>query len=375
MFNNTPSRSPRYRAIIELPHFPRPSMSTSVRWLVSALWSATVPMALAGQEPDSSAGRPARLFRATDPVAISLTADFKTAFKDRDSMSTKQYPATLKFQNEKGDTVALDVMLETRGHFRLRASSCSVPPIKVVFNKEQTRGTVFGGEGSLKLSTHCQKGDRYAQNVFVEYAAYGMYNALTPISLMARLSTVTWIDPKDPGFTITRPGFWIEDDDGMAKRNRGKILMQQGGRPSEMEARQMAITDLFQYMIGNTDHSLMMLHNYRIVQTDSSANYYPMAYDFDWSGLVDSPYARPDYRLPIKRVTDRLYRGGCHPPDLMAQAIADMKGKRGAIYGVLRGIKDLTPTRLKEAETFLDEFFKTIDDPGAVRREIMRVCP
>lgn len=347
-------------------------MSSRARWFIPTVLTMVFPLGLSAQDADSGSSRPARLFRATDPVVMSLTADFKTVFKDRDSMSTKQYPATLKYLNEKGDTITLDVKLETRGHYRLR--TCAISPLKVVFDKEKTKGTLLGGEGSLKLTTHCQKGDRYTQNVYVEYSAYGMYNALTPISLQARLATVTWLDPKDPAFTITRPGFWTEDDDGMAKRNKGKILMQQGGRPSEMDPRQMALTDLFQYLLGNTDHSLMMLHNYRIVQTDTSTSYFPMAYDFDWSGLVDAPYARPDFRLPIKRVTDRFYRGGCHPPDLIATTIGEFKAKKEAIYGVLRGIKDLTPARLKEAESFLDDFFKTIDDPGAVRREIMRVC-
>ena len=32
------------------------------------------------------------------------------------------------------------------------------------------------------------------------------------------------------------------------------------------------------------------------------------------------------------------------------------------------------PERLKEATGFLDEFFKMIDDPGAVKREFRRVC-
>jgi hypothetical protein len=350
-------------------------MSPNACRLASSVLALVLPLALSAQEADSGSSRPARLFRATDQVVMTLTADFKTVFKDRDSMSTKQYPATLKFLNEQGDTVSLDVKLETRGHFRLKSSTCAVPPVKVVFDREQTKGTLLGGEGSLKLTTHCQKGDRYAENVYIEYSAYGMYNVLTPISLKARLASVTWIDPNDPKFTVTRPGFWTEDDDGMAKRNKGKILMQQGGRPTEMEPRQMVVTDLFQYMIGNTDHSLMMLHNYRIVQTDTSVNYYPMAYDFDWSGLVDSPYARPDYRLPIKRVTDRFYRGGCHPAELMTETIGLFNARKAEIYGVLQGIKDLPPTRRKEANEFLDEFFKTINNPGEVRREIMRVCP
>jgi hypothetical protein len=160
----------------------------------------------------------------------------------------------------------------------------------------------------------------------------------------------------------------------MAKEVRGTILMQQGGTASQMDPRQMAITDVFQYMIANTDHSLWALHNYRIIQTDTSVNYFPMAYDFDWSGLVDAPYAFPDSRLPIKRTTDRLYRGGCHPPELINETLKLFREKKDAMYGVLRGIKDLTPARLKEAIEFLDEFYKMIDDPGQVNRELRRVC-
>lgn len=331
-----------------------------------------LPATLLAQQADSAPRRPARLFRATDSVVMSLTADFKTVLKDRDSMSTKRYPASLRFLGEKSDTVALDVQLGTRGHYRLRI--CSVPPLKVWFNREQTRGTVFGGEGSLKLTPHCQKSERYTQNIYVEYAVYAMYNLITPISFRARLATITWQDPKDPGFTVTRPGFWTEDDDAMAARNRGKILMQTGGHAEEMDAWQMAVTDVFQYMIGNTDFSLSYLHNYRIVQTDTSINFFPLAYDFDWSGLVDSPYARPDYRLPIKRVSDRFYRGGCHTPEMLARVVEHFKAKKAEIYGTLTGIKGLDPKRLEQATEYLDEFFKMIDDPGAVKREFRRVC-
>jgi hypothetical protein len=347
--------------------------------LLALLALATVPGAASAQAPaevaktrDTTDNRPNRLFRATDPVQMWLQADFKTVFKDRDSMSTKRFPATLRWLDEKGDTLSTEVQLATRGHYRLR--TCSVVPLKVYFNKEKTKGTLFGGEGSYKLTTHCQKGDRYASNVFIEYSVYGMYNVLTPISLRARLANITWVDPKDPGFTITRPGFWTEDEEEMAKRNRGKVLMQTGGNAQEMDPRQMAITDIFQYMIGNTDYSLSYLHNYRIVATDTSMAYYPMAYDFDWSGLVNSPYAKPDYRLPIKRVTDRLYRGGCHSPETLAAAISLFQAKKSDIYGQLTSIKDLPPERLKEATEFLDEFYKFAGDPKSVERELRRVC-
>jgi hypothetical protein len=350
-------------------------MSFGSRWLPGLLSALLLPAALPAQppSPDSAAKRAERLFRAREPVTMWLQADFKAVNKDRDSMSTKRFPAVMRWLGEKGDTVKTDVHLATRGHWRLR--TCSVVPLKVYFDKEKTKGTVFGGQGGIKVTTHCQKADRYAQNVYVEYAVYGMYNAVTPISLLARLSTITWENPGDPGFTVTRPGFWTEEDDDMAARNRGKILMQQGGNAEEMDPWQMAVTDVFQYMIGNTDFSLSALHNIRIIQTDTSINFFPMAYDFDWSGLVNAPYARPDYRLPIKQVTDRLYRGGCHSPELLAKVFAHFKNKKKEIYGTLTDIKELTPARLKEATEYLDEFYKIIDDAGMVRREIRRVCP
>jgi hypothetical protein len=331
------------------------------------------PKDSAKAKADSGEHKAARLFRAKAPVAMSLQADFKTVFKDRDSMSTKRYPAVIKYVGENNDTVTIPVQLGTRGHFRLR--KCDFVPLKVFFDKEKSKNTLFGGEGALKLTPHCQNGDRHAQNIFIEYGIYGMYNELTPVSLEARLATVTYVNPADAKFTVTRPAFWTQDEDDMAKEIRGKVLMQQGGTANDMDAKQMAISDLFQYMIGNTDFSLSYLHNYRVLQTDTSMQYFPMAYDFDWSGLVNAPYATPDYRLPIKRVTERLYRGACHPTELLTSTVIPLfKEKREAMYDELRKIPGLAPNRLKEATEYLDEFYKEMDNSNFVRRTLRETC-
>ncbi len=200
--------------------------------LLAALLFSVGP--LHARQADSTS-RSHKLFRTTEPLVMWVQADFQTGFQDRGSLSTKRYPAKLRFLDEKGDTVSLDVTLNTRGHYRLKGSTCSFPPLKVRFDKEKTKGTAFSGMGSLKLTTNCQKGENYAQNVYVEYAIYGMYNLLTPLSLRARLATVTWLDPADPAFTITRPGFWTEEESDMAKRNKGKVLMQKGGGAGDMD--------------------------------------------------------------------------------------------------------------------------------------------
>lgn len=355
--------------------------------LALALPTAAGTTALVAQKPDTLSLKPdttphkaSRLFRAKEPVVVWLQSDFKTVFKDRDTTSgnIKKHPAVLRFLNEKGDTVSFDVEIATHGNFRLARANgfgCGYPPLKVYFDKEKTKGSLFGGDGSLKLVTHCENGDRYAQNTLIEYAIYKMYNLLTPISLKARLANVNWVDPKNPKLNVTRPGIWIQDDEDLAKELRGKILMTQGASGTDMEPRQMAITDVFQYMIANTDFSVWALHNYRIVQTDTSTNYYPMAYDFDWSGLVDAPYARPDSRLSITRVTDRLYRGtACHPAELLGEVVKLFQARKDSLYSVLRAVSGLTPARLKSAEGFLDEFYKALNDPGTIRKVFQRPC-
>ena len=340
-----------------------------------------LPSFLAAQAADSAAKepyKPPRIFRTDEPLWVSLSADFKkTVFKDTDSMSTKQYPAVLRYVSEAGDTASLDVQLSTRGHFRLR--TCDFVPIKVHFDKEKSKGSPFAGEGALKLGTHCKNNDQFVQNTYVEWAINKMYDMLSPLSLKARLSQVTWMDPKDPKFTVTQPGIWFQDEDDLAKEVGGKIVMQTGATGGSMEPKQMAINDIFQYMIGNTDFSVWALHNYRIMAMDTSANWFAFAYDFDWAGLVDAPYAAPDAQLQIKynvtRVTDRLYRSVvCYPPEILNGTIDLFKAKKDSIYGTLRNIKDLKPNRLKNAEGFLDKFYKELDDPKAIRRNFEEPC-
>ena len=342
-----------------------------------------VSLSAQAQPADSSGGKTgphkaARLFRSGDePITMWLSADFKTVFKDRDSLSTKRYPASMRYLGEKGDTVSLDIELSTRGHFRLRI--CDFVPLKVYFKKEQTQGGPFGGEGSLKLGTHCRNNEGFVQNTYVEYAINRMYNLLTPLSLKARLATVTWMDPKNPKFTVTQPGIWFQDEDDLMKEVGGKIIMQQGATGAAMEPRLMAINDIFQYMIGNTDFSVWALHNYRVVAMDTSAAWYAFAYDFDWAGLVNAPYAAPDSMLSarygIRRVTDRLYRSVvCYPPEVLNGTLDLFKNRKDSIYATLRNIKELTPERLKKAEEFLDKFYLGLDDPKQIRKTFEEPC-
>ena len=85
----------------------------------------------------------------------------------------------------------------------------------------------------------------------------------------------------------------------------------------QLNKAQSALAALFQYMIGNTDFSMVAsvegedcCHN-GILLTGDSPGYYYVPYDFDFAGIVDAPYAEPNPRFKLRGVTSRLYRGHC----------------------------------------------------------------
>jgi hypothetical protein len=335
-----------------------------------------LPVGLAAQAPapeSVAAPRPARLFRSEAPIAVTLTGDFRELFRDRDTMTVRRDSATITFTTEAGP-VTLPVQLATRGHFRLRPATCDFPPIKVFFNKESVKKTPFGGNGSLKLVTHCGKSDRYEQNLLLEHGIYRAYNRLTELSYRSRLARVTYAESKDPSRTITRYGFFLEDDEDMARRNGGTLLPMVGGGLDEMDPAQLDLLTVFQYLIGNTDWSVVMIHNVRLVQVAGHPYFLPVAYDFDWSGVVNAPYARPDARLGTRNVRERIYRGACRPMPELEPTLARIMERKDSIRDAFATLPDLDPKRLEDVLDYLDEGFRMIGRPQDFKHEQGHAC-
>ena len=334
------------------------------------------PAVLAGQAPvpkSETSRRPARMFRDAAPLSVTLTGNFRELFRDRDTMTVRRDSATITFAGEAGP-VTVPVLLATRGHFRLRPATCEFPPLKLFFDKATTKKTPFGGNGSLKLITHCNKGERYEQNLLLEHGIYRAYNRLTEVSHRSRLARVTYADTRDAKRTITRYGFFLEDDGDMARRNGGRLLPMMGAGLDEMDPALLDLVTVFEYLIGNTDWSVLMIHNIRLVQIEGHPYFLPVAYDFDWSGVVNAPYARPDPKLGTRTVRERVYRGACRPMEELAPTLARVMERRDSIREAFTSLPDLDPKRLEDALRYLDEGFETIGRPKEFRHEQDRAC-
>lgn len=324
--------------------------------LLAQAADAGAPLTDALTEPAHQARQ---LFRDDAPLVVAIGADFRAVFAHRDTVNPPRNSGTLTFPGDSGPVV-IPIELATRGHFRLKSSSCGFPPLKVYLPKEQLKGTVFAGHRSLKLITHCDKNPRYEQNLLVEYAIYRAYNQLTEWSYRARLARVSYADTRDSSKSLMRYGFFLEDGDDMAERNGGKLFEQVGASYSEMDPAQMDLVGVFQYLIGNTDWSVIMRHNIRLVQVPGRNVLYPVPYDFDFAGVVNAGYARPDPRMPIRSVRERLYRGMCRSPEQLAPTLARVTAAKDAIHQAFAGTPDLDPKRLKQTLGYLEEGFRAI---------------
>jgi hypothetical protein len=314
-----------------------------------------------------------RLFRTTDPLEFTLIANFKAVNRDRGPISTKTFPATIQFVKDNGTPASIPLQIRTRGHSRRRFEVCEFAPLRLEFPKNLTSGTVFDGHGSLKLGTHCRSVDEFEQYVIREYSAYLINNLLTPRSYRARLAKATYVDALTNKPVASRYAVFIEDDDDVAKRLEGRIAELPGMSFKGVHAESIAMLTLFAYMIGDTDMSMIKLHNVQLVQT-SKGVFYPVLYDFDYSGLVNAAYAVPDKIFGLGSVRDRLYRGPCLTAQELEPYFARMRAVKPDVMALYDTRPGLTYNYRRNAKAYLEQFYRTIDRPGDVKRAFIDGC-
>ena len=273
------------------------------------------------------------------------------------------------------------IKLSARGITRRKRDVCQFPPLRVEFAQPPAATSLFHGQKRLKLVTHCRASPGFQQHLLLEYAAYRLYNALTPASFRVRLATVDYVDGSGKPPT-SRLGFFIEDTDDAGRRN-GLREAKTGERiqTAQLNARDAARVAVFEYMIGNLDWSTRAgpagescCHNSKLIGPGAAGKLIPLPYDFDFSGLVDAPYAFPPEAVPVKSVRQRRYRGYCaHNAEAMAAA-GEMRAQRGAIYATLGQIPQLEGRTRQKAAAYLDSFFADIATDQAVSAKLLKTC-
>lgn len=329
----------------------------------------------------ASQGSDAPLFADTAPLTARIEADFDALLDDRDEDNPEREGA-FTLVDDDGREARFFVQIRTRGNFRLRSSTCSFPPLRLNFRKGELYGSVLDGQDKIKLVTHCREGDRYEQNVVKEYLAYRLYQLVTPRSFRVRMLRVTYVDTSGDQETRTRLAFLIEDEEAMAARLGGEVMpdeeQERGIHPAWIITDMALPLTLFEYMIGNTDFSMYgdrgePPHNAVPVRQGRS-RIIPVPYDFDFSGMVDAPYAKPAPTLDIRTVRQRVFRGLCRPgADYPAQYSSFLE-RMPAMTALIRDEPLLSDEEEEDVLDYLEDFWETMERPDRARRRIEEAC-
>ena len=335
--------------------------------------------AVLGVAPDAAAipfdqASEETLFDAEEPLELTLEADLKPILKDTGDERPYR-PARLWYLDQQGDTVSFAIGVKTRGHYRRVYLDCNVPPLRLNFKKKQVKNTVFAGQDKLKLVTHCRdKATAYQQFTLQEYLIYKAYNLITDVSFRVRLVRLAYVDTEDRRKPVTKYGFLIEDEDRLAERFGGRILETGVIHQEATHREQATVLAVFQYMIGNTDWSVPGHHNIKVVFVEPHRPPLTVPYDFDFAGLISPPYAKPDPRLRLSSVRERLYRGYCRTEDEFQAALAPFNEQREAIYALFRDFEYLDERVKDRSLDYLGGFYKAINKPRGVKRAFLAAC-
>ena len=316
---------------------------------------------------------PAPLFQSDEPLFLTLSMDIKTVIRDIEEKES--HPAEISYTDQEGKEVKLPIKIKLRGNFRKDPVNCDFPPLRLNFSSTSVINTVFAGQDKIKLVTHCRsRKDLYEQNVLEEYLAYELYNLFTEESYLVRLVHLTYADTEGKIDTLEKMAFLIEPNQQMARRNDCELLKVKKIAQERTARQNMNVLSVFQYMIGNTDWSVSAMHNVVFLKEDPAALPIVVPYDFDWCGLVNAPYAVPAEHLPIESVSTRLYRGYCRPDAELQLVLDEFRQRREEIYHTCKSVPFLEEKDLNKIIKYMDQFFKTIENPKAVEVAFHQNC-
>lgn len=330
-------------------------------------------LALAPLFTSASDAVPTSLFTNLEPLELILQMDMQKVLNDK-SEDPEYSPAFLIQVLGDNDIQAFNIKIKARGRTRRITDVCEFPPLKINFVKKSTKNTVFEGQDKINMVTHCQESEDYQNYALLEYLAYKTYNNITDFSYRVRLVNVTYKDIRQNYPDIKKTGFLVEDDELLAERIGGAVSDKRIWSPDSCDQKIVDIFSLFQFMIGNTDWWIHTRHNVDLVKIQDCEQLIPIPFDFDYSGMINTPYAIPSAQLPIIHVKDRFLKGSCYNASHFTEVIKLYNSKKQAVLSTMENADFLDKKYKKKSLKYIVEFYEIINDLESFSRYINQSC-
>ncbi|MEO5946068.1 MAG: hypothetical protein ABIP79_04580 [Chitinophagaceae bacterium] len=303
-----------------------------------------------------------KFFTDEDILEMTLTTDIRGLQRQKGDDVFQDGTVKMKFSDK--TEVAEKVAVGARGKFR--RENCRIPPIMINFH---TPGSALNNLGKLKLVISCGPKSGDEELLFKEYLIYKIYNLLEKKSFRVRLLKVNYEDASGKNKPFTQHAFLIEDDGDLARRNGCKKKEHPPFMTQSTDRELMTMVAVFEYFIGNTDWSVPNNHNIKLIfdRKNDAALPFPVAYDFDYCGLVDASYAIPNEVIGTEKVTERVYRGFPRTLEEIQTILKVFKNKKESIYNLINNFTLLSEKARKVMTNYLEDFYRTIDNSSQVK--------
>ncbi len=292
------------------------------------------------------------LFESDEILNVTIKFDITQYMRKKPN---EYMDAVITFYTDVDDSISYDIRLKSRGE--RRRELCAFPPIKLNFKDTRTIYGDIDSMTNIKMVTHYNSTRIYDDYVLKEYLVYKLYNLITEYSFRVRLLRIKYIDTGRRERTYSKYGFLIEPLNLLEQRLNVFEIENVHLRYKDLIPDMLDRMAIFQYMIGNTDWQVISYHNIKLVKGRTQLKAIPIAYDFDYSGFVNTSYAIPAEITDIEDVTQRYFLGACRPDTTYLRILGEFMDKKNDLFEIIEYF-DLIDDRSKKFVTgFLEDFF------------------
>lgn len=299
----------------------------------------------------------------------------KTKLKQiiRKKAKKENHVGVLTYQDKEGNPQEYTIKIRARGNMRNKV--CFLPPLKIDFKKGDLRAAgIRGNFDDLKMVVRCKGGGAYEDYVLKEYLTYKLYNNLTDISFRVQLIKLTLEDTEGKQKNIESYAYLIENIEELAERVNGAIRVNNFLRSKFLDPTSYDRMCVFEFMIGNADWHTIKQHNTKIVALHDPKIVVSIPYDFDFSAIVNTPYATPHTKLPIEHLEDRYYLGLCREASAYDTTLDLFRTKKLELLATIEQFDLLAERPKKLMLKYLNSFFEIIETPKKYQSQIVEHC-
>jgi len=306
------------------------------------------------------------------PVKLTLVTDLIALRNDKSEDPTYikgmllHHLGTRQFE-------AFNIKVKARGNTRRLSDLCDFPPLKLNFKKSEVRNTTFAGIDKVKFVSQCREEEAFQEYLLEEYMLYKTFNLLTENSYRVRLVEIQIKDSQLRTETIEMTGFMIEDDEAFEKRTGSEEFEKMVYSQDSCDAQALDVMSMFQYMIGNTDWYINTKHNIDVFEK-KDGSLIPVPFDFDYAGVINTSYAKPSNEIPIKRVTQRYYKGSCREIEAYNPVTELFNSKKEEIFVLYNSFELLSKLTVKKSLKYYTKFYKILNNPDDAESSFHQAC-